>query len=1308
MLEEKQEVNEQKTKEFKKRVDMLVLALSLKENDPFFEGKEGYQLLLSTYIKMIENDQDDFFIEKERKAKIIQSLERTKVFYDFERKEQLQTVFGEMGNDDPTDFMLFLSAVSSRKYNTDRIHLCGFTVYKKNENFLVMKVDQERSFDNEIVTCFKIPSKHIEKLSQLFLWERGYVRRGTDDIFKSLKNLSIEVKVISYITIQHKKLGRCVVNRVEASLKTILFNCQKDIFYLPEALRVTPKWNLAHSEPTLEMRKRFVTAMKGEDEGWNQHFDYLFDYYLCRKGKLVSDSSLAIQTHLRVRYWEIRKIFSMDPYISEMLKNGGQIPTENVPLKKKEIKGIDPSGLLHMLPIKETSFINLKNTIEENEYKIKLFNERLPFINIQRAEEITQYIISCLEDKSQEIAIEIKRREELKMKAKEFERRVDMLALTLSLKNNDQLFEANEGYQLLFSTYIKMIENDEDSFFIEKERKEKVIQSLERTKGFYENEGQLQAVFEMMINDDPADFMLFPIDFFTDRDPMNIHVCGFTVYKKNEDFIVVNVDKDRSFNDKVVNFFKIPSRHIAKLSQLFFVERGYLRYKCREDDYVARGPYAIFIHLRALSSEAKAISAITMQEQSTSNCVVSEVEASIRTILFNCRTDIFSLPEDTKITPKWNLAHSEPTVEMRKRFLLAMKGEDEGWNQHFDYLFDYYLHRKGKLVRNSHLELHTLSWSKYWTIQEIFSMDAYISEMLRNGGQIPTEDVPLKEEKISGIDPTDMLNGSPIVEINSSGLEIAMEKNADKIKLFNERLSLIKIKRAEEITKYIITRLKDKNKEIDAELQRRKELEMETKEFEKRVNLLVLALSLKENDSFFEGKEGYQLLFSTYIKMIENDQNNFFIEEERKARIIQSLERIKAFYDFEKKEQLQTVFEKMDNDDPTDFMLFLSEISSRENDTDMIRLCGFTVYKKNENFLVMKVDKERSFDNKIVTCFVVSSKHIAKLSQLFLWERGYIGRGTDDIFTHLRALSSEIKAIPAITMQHKKLGRCVVSRVETSLKTILFNCQKDVYSLSKTSKVILKWNLKHSEPTIEMRKRFVTAMKGEDEGWDQHFDYLFDYYLCRKGKLVSDSSLAIQAQDRLRYWVIRKIFSMDPYISEMLKNGGQIPTENDSLKEEKINGIDPVGMFNNRPIKETYFANLKDAIEKNEYKIKLFNERLPLIKIKQAEEITQYIISRLEDKNKEIDAELQRREKIEKRNQDGKSSNQTLDQLVAKVVPHTKDISQLPVRSNAKASAEKTVFSELMMQSEKIQYKLQNSSQQEAGNIKNQTLQYEK
>ena len=415
LTDEAKEMNEQKAKEFVTRVNILILTLSLKELDIYFNQNEFYQLLFSTYIKMIENDQDSFFIEEERKEKIIQSLERTKAFYDFESKEQLQTIFETMSNDDPTDFMLFPSEFSSSGYKESDAHICGLTVYKKNEEFLVMKVDKSQSFDGKTASYFVVPLTQIEELSNLFFCERDFGKLEPDSIFKSLKNLSIEVKNLAVI-MEKQSTGNCSVSEVEASLRTVLFNCRTDLFCLNVDEKddyITPKWNPEHQEPTLEMRKRFLGALKGKNKDWNQYFDYIFDYYLYRKGELVSDSSLANYSSRKARHRKVRDIFSMDTYIPEMLKNNGQILQENTPLLAVEIREIEPIGILDEKEIREIDTRYLNFSTEHNMNRIKMFKERLDLNKIQRAKDITESIISRLQDKNKEIETELQRREEI-------------------------------------------------------------------------------------------------------------------------------------------------------------------------------------------------------------------------------------------------------------------------------------------------------------------------------------------------------------------------------------------------------------------------------------------------------------------------------------------------------------------------------------------------------------------------------------------------------------------------------------------------------------------------------------------------------------------------------------------------------------------------------------------------------------------------------------------------------------------------------------------------------------------------------
>lgn len=57
--------------------------------------------------------------------------------------------------------------------------------------------------------------------------------------------------------------------------------------------------------------------------------------------------------------------------------------------------------------------------------------------------------------------------------------------------------------------------------------------------------------------------------------------------------------------------------------------------------------------------------------------------------------------------------------------------------------------------------------------------------------------------------------------------------------------------------------------------------------YERSYSLLSLALGLAEANDFKvigeEGKKNYQLLFSKFIRMIEDDKNDFFLKHEKKT-----------------------------------------------------------------------------------------------------------------------------------------------------------------------------------------------------------------------------------------------------------------------------------------------------------------------------------------------------------------------------------------------------------------------------------------
>ncbi|WP_301359477.1 hypothetical protein [Enterococcus spodopteracolus] len=101
---ERMEIND-----FKKRIDMLAMNLSLKENDRFYSGLE---MIFTLYEKMIQNDQDTFFIDKERKAHIIESLKYSKQIFETKKLMKMQELLLNLRSDDPTDFLIFPATFS--------------------------------------------------------------------------------------------------------------------------------------------------------------------------------------------------------------------------------------------------------------------------------------------------------------------------------------------------------------------------------------------------------------------------------------------------------------------------------------------------------------------------------------------------------------------------------------------------------------------------------------------------------------------------------------------------------------------------------------------------------------------------------------------------------------------------------------------------------------------------------------------------------------------------------------------------------------------------------------------------------------------------------------------------------------------------------------------------------------------------------------------------------------------------------------------------------------------------------------------
>lgn len=415
---------DQTTNEFRKKLDMLALSLSLQGNDNHFGLNKDYQLLFSTYIQMIHDDPDEFFIEKGQKENIIESLKRTKDFYDFEKKEQVQMIFEKLRNNDPTDFMLIPSSFYPGEFGEVSPHTCGLTVYKKNNSFVVMKVDKERGFDDQTVSYFEIPPTNIAELSEVFLKERFHEVRKPYFVLKRLATLSTQNESIGIpaIVMKGQKTGNCSVNEVDAALKTILFHCRKDIFSLDTSEQVTPKWHSEHGESILEMHNRFLSALKGENPEWNQQLDYIFIYYLYKKGQLKSEFLKNIDTKKRRWHLQIQFLFKEDPYISALFSNPGQLPIIDERLiQEKASKIIKSLGIYSTSKFAEISSDDLIEYLDQQKYITNIINGRLPFIQVPIAKEMTQRMIASLEKKEQEVQEELHQRKvskETKMEQK--------------------------------------------------------------------------------------------------------------------------------------------------------------------------------------------------------------------------------------------------------------------------------------------------------------------------------------------------------------------------------------------------------------------------------------------------------------------------------------------------------------------------------------------------------------------------------------------------------------------------------------------------------------------------------------------------------------------------------------------------------------------------------------------------------------------------------------------------------------------------------------------------------------------------
>ena len=845
-------MKENNKNEFLQKLQILTLALSLKENNQRVASPGFYNSLYATYINMLENDDDQSFIDIENQSKVIDSLKRSMDFYSSGHPNFLQKIIEKMTNNDPTDFMLFQNWNNLDKDGNNLQHDCGWIVYKRENDLFVVQVDRKEQFGVGQVSYARIPITKAACLSELFFLKLNVQNSDEFSLFHGIKSISAGFQEIPVLNNIVKKGMDNPVSALEDIFKILVFHYIADIFSFNTTDRIKSLWQGANIQLTIQIRESLLAAIKTDNHIWNEQFDYIFDYYLYQTGNIGINAVLPSNKN---NEWldSLKKSFNSDPYILALMSSDGKIlDIDEELLQKNLVLTVKPLNVLYDRELPLVSSIELMYTLYHDGIMITIYEDRLTMIKNPIAKEMNQRFLSRLQERYQEINKEMKRRiiknqpEELTLESNSyslvqlgtnivstndsslvqaeimkqqkkhvFSRNIDMLALTLSLKSNDDINCFPGIYDLLFSTYIKMIKNDQEDFFIDKQRQPNIIQSLQRTIEIYKrtNIEDLHNIFLNLKNNDPTDFLLCPAYFHMLDPKEGGHICGLTIYKRDNELIIMQVDKESFFESGAVSYVKVPLKNIQELSQIIFSAREFFDFK----------PYGILRKIEAISHKFKAISSIKLAHQTTGNCGIIEIEATLRLILFHCKKDIFALQTCDRITPKWGRdSQDSATIEMKVRFVEAMKGTDQEWNENFDYVLSYYLYRKKQSIKwgEAQLSKHKDYW--YRSIRHLYSNDLYIVEILNSGGRIPADfDVSLKEKMIELVGKAGILLNREIKAVGLSELYKEIRENTYELELLKGRLSFVKIPVAKEMLDYYTARIMIKNIEIKKEISRR-------------------------------------------------------------------------------------------------------------------------------------------------------------------------------------------------------------------------------------------------------------------------------------------------------------------------------------------------------------------------------------------------------------------------------------------------------------------------------------------------------
>ena len=394
--------------EFIKRLDMLALALSLDTMWENFRSSLGmYELVFSTYISMIKNDPDEFFTEKEQRVSVLESLQRSKEFCSIENSQNLKKLLENMRNNDPTDFMIFPIPIKNPISEYMQPQLNTLTIYKKEDYFVVTQVENGQQDEPRQLEYFWIPLMDVASLCEIISFSRNTI----ESIDSVVPNIVDEIREISdqyEVTptpIDKKEtiaFNDHWIGKVESALRIILSNCRTNEFYISSTIQPLPPWNMKHPDPNIEMKKRFLEAVKGQKQEWNDQFDYVFDYFLYKKNRLIENSVVATESFYTPWANIVEFLFVEDPYIVALRKSNGDISRAvsrelSYLRNRMEMSVVDVLDALDQLgggEVIDLPFSELENGFHKNGEIISVYKERLPLIRLPIAKEMTQLCLS--------------------------------------------------------------------------------------------------------------------------------------------------------------------------------------------------------------------------------------------------------------------------------------------------------------------------------------------------------------------------------------------------------------------------------------------------------------------------------------------------------------------------------------------------------------------------------------------------------------------------------------------------------------------------------------------------------------------------------------------------------------------------------------------------------------------------------------------------------------------------------------------------------------------------------------------------